>query len=161
MTGVQTCALPIYRLPALEALAAVRERQGRLPEAVSLRLRDYAMRSPNRGELCRLAQLEMDCGQTTPAIDAFERARAMPGGTFDFDLELGALYLSARRFDDARRALDRVPSSHPDYPMALFKRAQVSVLLNEPDARTRIALARAHADASTRPLIASERLFQK
>ena len=39
---------------------------------------------------------------------------------------------------EARAALDRVPPSHPAYPMALFKRAQVSALLNEPD------LGRAH-----------------
>jgi hypothetical protein len=45
--------------------------------------------------------------------------------------------------------------------MALFKRAQVSVLLREPDQDARIALARAHADATTRPLIAHERLFQR
>ena len=34
--------------------------------------------------------------------------------------------------------------------MALFKRAQVSVLLNEPDAAARIARARRGADATTR-----------
>jgi hypothetical protein len=44
--------------------------------------------------------------------------------------------------------------------MALFKRAQVSVLLNEPDQAARIERARARADATTRPLIARERLFQ-
>ena len=43
--------------------------------------------------------------------------------------------------------------------MALFKRAQVSVLLNEPDQPARIERARRIADATTRPLIASERLF--
>ena len=43
------------------------------------------------------------------------------------------LYLAARRYSEARAALDRVPRSHPEWPMALFKRAQVSVLLNEPD----------------------------
>jgi hypothetical protein len=42
----------------------------------------------------------------------------------------------------------------------LFKRAQVSVLLHEPDALARIALARQKADATTRELIAKERLFQ-
>jgi hypothetical protein len=44
--------------------------------------------------------------------------------------------------------------------MALFKRAQVSVLLNEPDRAARIDAARRHADATTRPLIANERLFR-
>jgi len=44
--------------------------------------------------------------------------------------------------------------------MALFKRAQVSVLLHDSDAPARIAAAREHADATTRPLIARERLFR-
>ena len=44
--------------------------------------------------------------------------------------------------------------------MALFKRAQVSVLLNEPDQGARIERARRYADQKTRPLIARERLFQ-
>jgi len=45
--------------------------------------------------------------------------------------------------------------------MALFKRAQVSVLLKEPDSNARIALARKHADETTRALIASEKLFER
>ena len=107
-----------------------------------------------------LGPLAMRAGRTDTAIAAFERTRALAGPAFRHDLELGVLYLAARRLQDARVALDRVPSSHPDYPMALFKRAQVSVLLNEPDAAARIALARQRADETTRPLIASERLFR-
>ena len=34
--------------------------------------------------------------------------------------------------------LDRVPVDHPAYPLALFKRAQVSVLLGEADRRRRL-----------------------
>jgi hypothetical protein len=44
--------------------------------------------------------------------------------------------------------------------MALFKRAQVSVLLHEPDQAARIDLARRRADSTTRDLVARERLFQ-
>jgi hypothetical protein len=44
--------------------------------------------------------------------------------------------------------------------MALFKRAQVRVLLGETDRAARIAAARAAADDTTRALIASERLFR-
>jgi hypothetical protein len=94
------------------------------------------------------------------AIDAFERARAQQGSAFGHDLELGVLYLAARRLDDARAALDRVPPSHPQYPMALFKRAQVSVLMNEPDKAARIQLARQKANAETRELIQRERMFR-
>ena len=89
------------------------------------------------------------------------RLRAPPGAPdFVNDLELGVLYLSERRFEEARAALDRVAPSHASYPMALFKRAQVSVLLHEPDSAERIASARRHADATTAPLIARERLFR-
>ena len=98
--------------------------------------------------------------QNTPlAIDSFESARRRQGAAFTHDLELGVLYLAARRFDDARAALDRVSPAHADYPMALFKRAQVSVLLNEPDKAARIDLARTRADKTTRDLIANEKLF--
>jgi Tfp pilus assembly protein PilF len=121
------------RLTAAEGLATVRAQQG---------------------------DLAMQAGQTAAAIVDFERARALQPGAFTHNLELGVLYLAARRFEEARAALDRVPPSDPGYPMALFKRAQVSVLLHEPDAAARIAAARAHADAATRPLIAREKLFE-
>lgn len=101
----------------------------------------------------------MATGDTAGATAAFERARAIRHDAFQNDLELGVLYLAARRFAEARDALDRVTPASPAYAMALFKRAQVSVLLNEPDAAVRIKAARDHADAATGPLIARERLF--
>jgi choline-sulfatase len=148
------------RLPAVEALATIRERQGRASDAIALWQRAFALRSPSAPELVHLGDLEMGVGATEPAIAAFERARALDPRGFGRDLDLGVLYLAAHRFADARGALDRVPASDPRYPMALFKRAQVSVLLHEADAAARIAAARAHADASTRPLIAREKLFE-
>jgi choline-sulfatase len=148
------------KVPALEALAVLRERQGQIDDAVRLRQKIYALRSPTVAELTRLGEMEMALGQTVPAIESFEKARALDGAAFKHDTELGVLYLASQRLDDARAALDRVPPSDPAYSMALFKRAQVSVLLREPDAAARIAAARAHANALTRPLIARERLFQ-
>ena len=148
------------RLPVLEALAAIRERQQRYPDAIALRQKIYAMRPPAAPELISLGMLAMNAQQTPLAIESFERARGMEGGAFRHDLELGVVYLAAHRYRDAADALDRVPSSHRDYPMALFKRAQVSVLLKEPDQAARIARARVHADATTRGLIERERLFQ-
>ncbi|HEX9162172.1 MAG TPA: sulfatase-like hydrolase/transferase [Thermoanaerobaculia bacterium] len=148
------------RLPALEALAVIRERQGRIADAVSLREKVYSMRAATSAELAQLARMQMALGQTAPAIATFEQVRAMDGSTFRNDLELGVLYLAAGRFADARDALDRVPPSNPNYAMALFKRAQVSVLLHETDAPSRIEMARQHATPLTRELIARERLFQ-
>ena len=68
------------RLPALEALAVVRERQGRLPEA--RRAAAAASTScvrPRRPSSSQLGQLAMSVGQTRAATDAFERARRAPG----------------------------------------------------------------------------------
>jgi choline-sulfatase len=148
------------RLPVVEALAELREKLGEFGEAVRLREHAYTLREPSAAELVRLGQLAMQAHQEPSAIAAFERARTLQGQAFTHDLELGVIYLAARRVEDARTALDRVPPTHPDYPMALFKRAQVSVLLREPDRQERIERARQRADATTRPLIARERLFQ-
>jgi len=121
------------RLTAVEALGALKAREG---------------------------QRAMDAGQTPAALAAYERARQLQGQAFRNDLELGVLYLDARRFEDARTALDRALAAKPDDPMALFKRAQVSVLLKESDSNARIALARHKADQTTRALIDRERLFK-
>jgi choline-sulfatase len=148
------------RLPALEALAVIRQRQGRVEEAIALRRKIYGLRDPSAAELVQLGELAMGAQQTALAIESLEKARSLQGAAFAHDLELGVLYLAARRFPEARDALDRVPPSHPEYPMALFKRAQVSVLLGEPDRQARIERARQRADATTRTLIANERLFR-
>ena len=155
----QALAESPQRLPVLEALARVRERQGRPGEAADLWQRVYALRSPTTAEAVRLGELAMSAERTPLAIESFERARAAQGAAFTHDLELGVLYLDARRLAEAKDALDRVEPSHPAYAMALFKRAQVSVLLREPDQAERIAAARRRADATTRPLIERERLF--
>ncbi|HEV7570025.1 MAG TPA: sulfatase-like hydrolase/transferase [Thermoanaerobaculia bacterium] len=149
------------KVPALEALALLRERQGQIDDAVRIRQKVYALRSPTGAELTHTGIMQMELGQAAAAIESFEKARALQGSAFRHDTELGVLYLALRRFGEARTALDRVPPTDPEYPMALFKRAQASVLLHEPDAPLRIAAARAHADAMTRPLIARERLFQQ
>src|ERR1043166_3243638 len=141
------------KVPAIEALEQIREREERLPDAIALLQKLYTLRAPTGAELAHLGALAMQTGDTNVALQAFER---VPGHA----LELGVLYLAAHRFPEARDALDRVPPSSPDYPMVLFKRAQVAVLLHEADAPARIEAAKQHANAMTRELIARERLFQ-
>jgi hypothetical protein len=102
----------------------------------------------------------MSIGDTQGAIRAFERARLLQEQEFAHHLELGVLYLADRRLAESAASLDRVTPSHPAYPLALFKRAQVSVLLDEPDRDQRIQFARDNADAVTAPLIANEKLFK-
>ena len=148
------------RLPAIEALAGIRERQGRTDEAVRLLERAVALEPRPAANLIRLGDLRMARGETDAAIAAFERTRAIEGDEFPRDLELGVLYLAARRLAEAAETLDRVPPDHPGYPMALFKRAQVSVLLGEPDRARRVRLAAERADPTTRELIENEPLFR-
>jgi tetratricopeptide (TPR) repeat protein len=148
------------RLPALAALSRIRERQGRLAEAAGLLERAVAVGGASPEDLLRLGELRMALGETEAAIAAFERARGLQGAGFAHHLELGVLYLAARRLDAARHALDQVPPSHPGHPMALFKRAQVAVLLGEADRAERIRAARRGADATTRELVAREPLFR-
>jgi len=148
------------RLVAIDALAAIREREGNRAAALALRQKARALRSFTPAELVHLGDLAMSLQQTSVAIEAFEGARAANGTAVDRDLELGVLYLADRKLDAARTALDRVPPSHRAYPLALFKRAQVSVLLNEPDQAARIETAQRHSDSTTRELIRRERLFR-
>jgi tetratricopeptide (TPR) repeat protein len=147
------------RVAALEGLAAVRERDERIVEAVNLRQKVYGLRPATPAELTGLGRMAMEAEQTPVAIESFEKARALQGAAFQHHIELGVLYLDVRRLPEARDALDLVPSTSRDYPMALFKRAQVSVLLNEPDRAQRIERARTHATPLTRALIEREKLF--
>lgn len=147
------------RFPALVALAEIRARRGRLAEAASLLERALPLAREPAPLAVELGQLRMGLGETGAALAAFERARGLQGPSFGHDLELGVLYLAARRPEEARAALDRVPATHPGHAMALFKRAQVSVLLGEPDRAERVRAAWAAADPETRPLIQNERLF--
>jgi Tfp pilus assembly protein PilF len=147
------------RLAALEALSGIYERQARPDEALDLLQRALAI-APQSADLNRRAgDAAMALGRSGEAVQAFENARRL-GDTGCCDLELGVLYLAEQRFDDARQALDRIPPDHTAWPMVLFKRAQVSVLLGEADRAARVRAAREAADAVTAELIARERLFE-
>ena len=149
-----------YKLPALEALARIRERQGRFDEAARLMERIIPLKESPAADWIRLGELEMAMTDTPGAIRAFEEARRLQGEAFDRYLELGVCYLAVRRPVEAAEVLDRVPQNHPGYAMALFKRAQVSVLLGEPDWQNRVRLAYESADPGIRQLIENEPLFQ-
>lgn len=97
---------------------------------------------------------------TPAAIRAFEEARSLEGEAFSHFLELGVCYLAAQRPAEAADALDRVPPEHPGYAVALFKRAQVSVLLGEPDWQNRVRRAYELGDPGTRQMIENEPLFR-
>ena len=75
----QIVAASPERLPAVEGLAVVRARQGRLEEAVDLLWNVYELRTPTVAELVRLGGMAMEAGRTDTAIDAFERAQRAQG----------------------------------------------------------------------------------
>ncbi len=147
------------RLPALEGLARIREKEGRLAEASALLERAVALDRNPAASLVKLGDLAMERGETAAALAAFERARELDVESFPRWLELGVCYLADRRLAEARDSLDRVAPEHPGFAMALFKRAQVAVLLDEPDQAERVRRARQGADEVTRPLIEREPLF--
>ncbi len=153
------------RLAALEGLAAIREHEGNVPEATRLLSRVIEKKRAPGPELSRLGDLRMAVGDTAGALEAFERARSLLGERFAADLQLGVCYLAARHIAEARealdRAIDRFPAKHPDLPMALFKRAEVAVLLNESDREQAIRRAWDRADSITRPLLERETLFSR
>jgi tetratricopeptide (TPR) repeat protein len=153
-------AMP-HKLPALEALARIRESERRFDEAAQLMERVVALKEDPAADWVRLGEIEMARTNTPGAIRAFEEAQRIQGRDFDRSLELGVCYLAVSRFGAAARALDQVPPEHPGYSMALFKRAQVSVLLGEPDWQQRVRLAYDRGDAQIRRMIDTEPLFQR
>ena len=148
-------------VPALECLAAARLSRGDLAGAETLLSSAASLQPDSVGIQVRLGEARMAQGRTVDALRAFERAKQLDADGFDRHLELGVLYLAAGRVQEAADELELVPAEHPGYPMALFKRAQASVLLREPDSGRWIERARQHEDEITRPLIENEALFER
>ena len=148
------------RLPALQGLVSIYVRQGEDEKAMQVLEKVVKIKNSPGTELVQLGQMRMAKGQTKAAISAFEQASDILDRRFRLNLELGVLYLADRQFSKAALSLDKVTRLHPAYPMALFKRAQVSVLLKEADSEARVRRAWQHADNTTRRLIVAEKLFR-
>ncbi len=148
------------RLPALQGLARIYAQQGRKEDAMALLERIVAVKEEPTRELLQLGQLYMAEGATRDAIRVLEQARDLLEHQFEQHLELGVLYLADRQFANAAASLDEVSRFHPGYPMALFKRAQASVLLEEADSEEHVRKAWRYGDATTRQLMLTEKLFR-
>jgi tetratricopeptide (TPR) repeat protein len=148
------------RLPALQGMVRIYARQGKENKAMEALEKVIEIKDAPGAELTQLGQLCMAKGDTGGAIQAFERAKEILKRRFRLNLELGVLYLADRQFAEAAMSLDKVTRLHPAYPMALFKRAQVSVLLKESDSEARVQRAWQRADSTTRQLIINEKLFR-
>ena len=150
------------RAGALDGLSELLLRSGRVEEAVPLLERLLAANGEPAVAL-RLARAAMSLGRTETAVTAYETARRAQLREFSDPLELGVLYLATGRVGESQELLDealkRYEAGDPRLAMALFKRAQVSAILGEPDLAERIAEARRSATPETELLIANERLF--
>jgi arylsulfatase A-like enzyme/Tfp pilus assembly protein PilF len=144
----------------LISLAQIRESQGRNDEARDYLRRAMALEEPTAFEYLKLGELSMGLQDTLAAIEAFEMAWQLQGNEFTHALELGVCYMAIGRLPEAVRALDAVPRSDPEYAFALYKRAQLSFLMSEPDREQRLRLAYESADEEIRELIANDPLFQ-
>jgi arylsulfatase A-like enzyme/Tfp pilus assembly protein PilF len=144
----------------LEGLAQVYTRQGEINKALSVLERIVKIKDSAGLEWTRIGQLRMTLRDTKGAIRAFEAARKMLDDEFRFHLELGMLYMADQRLKEAAESLDSVSSMHPAYAVALYKRAQASVLLREADRTERVRQAWLQADKTTRPMFETERLFR-
>jgi arylsulfatase A-like enzyme/Tfp pilus assembly protein PilF len=148
------------RIGVLMSLMVIRESEGRIDEARSFLRRAMALKEPTTEDFVKLGELSMALRDTPSAIEAFERARQLEGPGFSHSLELGLCYMVNRQLPDAARVLDEVSRFDPEYPFALYKRAQVAIVLGEPDRAHRIRLAYEAADEEIRELIANDPLFQ-
>lgn len=147
------------RLPALLASGDAAEQLGNLSQAIQYLDRALALARDPFPLYLRRGLLRMNRGETEAALNDLETAFQLAPERFSRHLELGVLLLAKGRLPEARAALDRALALDPLEPMALFKRAQVSALLGEPDLQNRIALALRHGTPETRKLVLSERLF--
>jgi tetratricopeptide (TPR) repeat protein len=148
------------RVGVLMSLMAIREKEGRIEEARSYLRRAIALKKPQAADYLALGQLSMQLMDTPAAIGSFEQAKQLQGSDFTHSLELGLCYMANRQLPEAARALDEVSQFDPEYPFALYKRAQVSVVLGEPDRDQRIRLAYQRADPEIRELIENDPLFR-
>lgn len=148
------------RLPALQGLTSIYLQQGNPDRALVLLERMVEIKDQPGREWVQIGQLKMRKGNTDAAIEAFEKARSLLAEKFTQQLELGVLYLADRQFAKAAASLDRVNRRHPNFAMALFKRAQASVLLKESDSTAKVRRAWQQGNSTTRQLIAAEKLFQ-
>jgi len=145
----------------LISMAQIRERQGRFEEARGYLRRAMALQESQAFEYLKLGEFSMALQDTPAAIKAFEMARQLQGNGFTHSLELGVCYMAIGRLPEAARAFDEVSPIDPEYPFALYKRAQVSVILGEPDRERRIRLAYESADREIREFMANDPLFQR
>ena len=147
------------RLAAIEGLAKIRARQGRLAEAAALLERAVPLARDPGTRLVEVGLLRMELGETGPAITALEQARDSQGAAFRRHLELGVLYLAA---GGSRTPAPRSIASRPTTRRRRWRSSsgpRSACCSASPTAVSAIRAAWERADPATRRLIADERLF--
>ena len=134
---------------------------GRRGEALALRQKIYALRTPTAAELVHLGQLAMQRRQTTAGDRGVRgRARRQPGGVHERSRARRALPRGAPLRRGARRARSR-PRVAPGLPDGALQARAGERAAERAGRAARIDAARQHADATTRALIERERLFEE
>ena len=103
-----------HRLPALEALARLREQDGRTDDAIRLYQKAAAQKHDPLLFL-KLGQLSMSRGDSHAAVAAFSSARDLQKQAFRHHLELGVCLQDLKRFEEAARE----PGSYAARPCRL------------------------------------------
>ena len=139
---------------AVEALAAIRERQGRERRRGGAAAEDlHAADAATGAELRALGELAMEAGQTAVATEAFERARA-PRGAPSSTISSSACSIWPRGRSAGRQGRARPrPFVQPGLSDGALQARAGQRAAARAGPRARIAAARQHADATTRPLI--------
>jgi len=140
--------------------AADRRRQNKIFESIApFRRAAELKRDPNTYP--GLARLYQSRREPHGAAEAYEAARDILREEFRNYLDLGICYVGLMRLEEAADCFDQVPTDHPGYAQATFRRAQVAVLLKERDVRERIQFARDNSNVQTKVLIEREPLFKQ
>lgn len=149
-TGLQ---LEPDRVSAWQALAQIAQKR-KDPVAEKEALQQCVRWNPkDQQSWTRLGLLAMQEMDSPSAISAFETSRDLDPTHFDRWLELGVCYQSTGQLDQAARSLENVQASHPGYPMACFKRAEIAAYRQEPGWEAWAQKAWSVADPTTRQLL--------
>jgi len=147
------------RLPALKALARIRDQRGEFSDAARLYERGAALSGEGALHL-KAALARMQLRDSEAAVAQFAAAAAATDSPFLHHLEWGLCLLDLRRLDEAAVQLESVAPEHPQYAFALFKRAQAGALRGDGDVREWIEKALQQGHAQVRQLIQQDGLLR-
>ncbi|PIE03683.1 MAG: hypothetical protein CSA81_00915 [Acidobacteria bacterium] len=147
------------RIPALQCMARIKEIRQDKQSALDLFSRLNLLNPDDEIYLLKMGDLSMELGQTEHAIACYLNLKDQQLENFNRDFELSLCLMDAGRLEEARDTLDGISTDHKAFPLVLLKRAQVSILLKEPHARSLVRQAYQNGNSMTRRTIENEPFF--